>query len=221
MTLIEKLKIKPGAIAIINAPQDLLPEFRSFKPSSSIPAGAKQSFDFVLLFATHLKDLEPAWKRIIPALKNDAIFWMASPKKTSGLPTDLARMSPDGSSIHSGSPWQPVMAVSIDDTWSGTRYKFAPNLESERMNRATEEVRDSDGTLVVDRVNRVIYPPKDLAAILKKHPEARLFFDGLSFTNQREYVTWIVESKKAETRTKRLTSALEKLVSGKKNPSEK
>ena len=41
MTLIEKLKIKPGAVAIINAPKSLLPEFRSFKPSSSIPAGAK------------------------------------------------------------------------------------------------------------------------------------------------------------------------------------
>jgi hypothetical protein len=31
MTLIEKLKIKPGAVAIINAPKSLLPEFRSFQ----------------------------------------------------------------------------------------------------------------------------------------------------------------------------------------------
>jgi hypothetical protein len=74
MTLIEKLKIKPGAVAIINAPKSLLPEFRSFKPSTAIPAGATQSFDFVLLFATHLKDLEPAWKRIIPVLKERRDF---------------------------------------------------------------------------------------------------------------------------------------------------
>jgi len=221
MTLIEKLKIKPGAVAIINAPKSLLPEFRSFKPSPSIPAGAKQSFDFVLLFATHLKEMESAWKQIVPALKEGAIFWMASPKKSSGIPTDLARMSLEGSSIHSGSPWQPVAAISIDETWTGTRYKFAPNLESERINRATEELRDSDGTLVVDRVHRVVHPPKDFAVILKKHPAAQIFFGGLSFTNQREYVTWIVESKKAETRAKRLTAALEKIVSGKKNPSEK
>jgi hypothetical protein len=221
MTLIEKLKTRAGTVAVINAPKSLLPEFKAFKPAVSIPAGAKRAFDFVLLFATQSKKLESAWKRIIPALKDDAIFWAAYPKKSSGIASDLTRMSGDGSAIHSGSPWQPVMAVSIDDTWTGTRYKFAPHLESERRNRATEEIRDTDGTLVVDRINRAVHPPKDWAAILAKHPEARIFFDRLSFTNQREYVTWIVESKKSETRMKRLTSALEKIVSGKKNPSEK
>ena len=74
---------------------------------------------------------------------------------------------------------------------------------------------------MVDRINRVVHPPKDLAVILSKHPEAKAFFDSLSFTNQREYVTWIVEAKKSETRAKRVTSALEKMVSNKKNPSEK
>jgi hypothetical protein len=221
MTLIQKLNIKPGAVAVVNAPKDLLGEFKSFKPATSIAAGAKQSLDFVLLFATHSKELEPAWKRIIPALKEDAIFWVANPKKSSGIPSDLTRMSGEGQAVHSGSPWQPVAAVSIDDTWSGTRYKFAPNLENERKDRASEEIRDGDGSLVVDRINRVIHPPKDLAAILSKHPEAKLFFDGLSFTNRREYVTWIVEAKKAETRANRVAAALEKIVSRKKNPSEK
>ncbi len=74
---------------------------------------------------------------------------------------------------------------------------------------------------MVDRVNRVIHLPKELAAVLSRHPEAKAFFDSLSFTNKREYVTWIVEAKKSETRAKRVTSALEKMVSNKKNPSEK
>jgi uncharacterized protein YdeI (YjbR/CyaY-like superfamily) len=34
-------------------------------------------------------------------------------------------------------------------------------------------------------------------------------------------VTWIVEAKKSETRTKRVTATLEKILSNKKNPSEK
>jgi hypothetical protein len=109
-------------------------------------------------------------------LKSDAIFWTASPKKSAGVPTDLVRMSGDGKSIHSGSPWQPVMAISIDETWSGTRYKFAPNLESERQDRATEEIRDSDGTLVVDRVNRVVHPPKDFAAISREASRSSAIF---------------------------------------------
>src|SRR5262249_38102020 len=161
--------------------------------------GAKESFDFVLLFSVDSKELVPAWKRIIPALKTDAVLWVAYPKKSSGIQSDLAGMSSGGMTVHVGSPWQPVAAASIDDTWTGIRFKFAPNLENERKDRVSEELRDADGTLVVDRINRVVHLPKDLAVVLSKHPEAKAFFDGLSFTNQREYVTWIVEAKKDET----------------------
>ena len=220
MTLIQKLKPKAGAIAVINAPKDVLSEFKTYKPAASIPSGAKKSFDFVLLFATTSLELEPAWKRIVPALKEDGIFWVAYPKKSSGITSDLSGMSA-GWKAYTGSPWQPVASASINDTWTGIRFKLAPNLEKERSERPSEEIRDGDGTLIVDRVNRVIYLPKDLAAVLSKHPGAKMFFDQLSFTNKKEYVTWIVEAKKEETRANRVTAALEKMVSGKKNPSEK
>lgn len=219
MTLIQKLKIKAGAVAVINSPKGFAGEFKSFKPAASIPAGARESFDFVLLFATHSKELAPAWKQVTRALKQDGILWVASPKKSSGIPSDLGMTG--GWEFRAGSPWQPVAAISIDEKWTGSRFKFAPDLEQKRQDRAAEEIRDADGTLIVDRVNRSIFPPKDLAAVLAKHPEARAFFDQLSFTNRKEYVTWIIEAKKAETRANRVTLALEKMVSGKKNPSEK
>ena len=221
MTLIQKLNAKPGTIAVINSPKELLGEFKSFKPSASIPAGSKKHFDFVLLFAASSKELDPAWKKIIPALKEDAVFWVAYPKKSSGISSDLAGMTGEGWSVRKGSPWQPVASASIDDTWSGTRFKFAPNLEAERKERQSEEIHDADGTVVVDRVNRVVNLPKDLGAVLSKHPGAKAFFDTLSFTNRKEYVRWIVEAKKSETRASRVQSVLEKLASNKKNPSEK
>lgn len=221
MTLIQKLKVKHGAVAVINSPKDILGEFKSFKPVVSIPAGAKGYFDFVLLFASNSKELEPSWKRIVPALKEDAVFWVAYPKKSSGIPSDLARMTGGGWTVYAGSPWQPVSSASIDATWTGVRFKLAPGLETDRKDPPSEEIRDADGTLVVDRINRVVNPPKDLAEALSKHPEAKALFDRLSFTNRREYVTWIVEAKKSETRTMRVTAALEKIASNKKNPSEK
>jgi hypothetical protein len=221
MTLIQKLKTKTGAIAVINSPKDLLGEFKSFKPTVSIPPGAKEYFDFVLLFATNSKELERTWKRLISALKEDAVFWVAYPKKSSGVLSDLAGMSSGGWAVYAGSPWQPVASASIDDTWTGIRFKLSPNLENDRKSRASEEIRDADGTLVVDRINRVVHPPKDLARVLSNHPGAKAFFDGLAFTHKREYVTWIIEAKKSETRAKRIESALEKIVSSKKNPSEK
>jgi len=221
MTLIQKLKAKPGAVAVINSPKDILAEFKSLKPVLSIPTEAKQRFGFVLLFATNSNELEPSWKRIIPALKEDAVFWVAYPKKSSSIPSDLAGRSGGGWTICADSPWQPVAAASIDDTWTGTRFKLAPNLENDRQNRPSEAIFDADGMLVVDRINRVVHPPKDLAEVLSEHPEAKALFDRLSFTNKREYVTWIVEAKKSETRTKRVISALEKILLNKKNPSEK
>ena len=74
--------------------------------------------------------------------------------------------------------------------------------------------------MVIDRVKRSVNPPVDLARVLSKQPGARDFFDRLSFTNRKEYVLWVIQAKKKETREKRLQLALEKLVSGKKNPSE-
>ena len=221
MTLIQRLKVKAGAVAVINSPEEILSKFESFKPVAAIPAGAKESFDFVLLFASNSKVLKPLWKRVLPALKPDAILWLAYPKQSSRFPSDLAGRAGSGWEIFSGSPWQPVSSVSIDATWTGIRFRLTPDLENDRKDRPSEEVRDADGTLVVDRVNRVVIPPKDLAALFSKRPEAKALFDRLSFTNRKEYVTWIVEAKKSETRTMRVTSALEKIIANKKNPSEK
>ena len=57
--------------------------------------------------------------------------------------------------------------------------------------------------------------PDDLAAALKKNGKARTTFDGFSPSQQREYVDWITEAKRDETRQKRLAQAVEWLAEGK------
>jgi uncharacterized protein YdeI (YjbR/CyaY-like superfamily) len=57
--------------------------------------------------------------------------------------------------------------------------------------------------------------PDDLAAALKKNRQARTAFEGFSPSQQREYVDWITEAKRDETRQKRLTQAIEWLAEGK------
>jgi uncharacterized protein YdeI (YjbR/CyaY-like superfamily) len=57
--------------------------------------------------------------------------------------------------------------------------------------------------------------PDDLVAALKKNRQARTTFDGFSPSQQREYVDWITEAKRDETRQKRLTQAIEWLSEGK------
>lgn len=56
--------------------------------------------------------------------------------------------------------------------------------------------------------------PDDFAAALS--PGARATLDGLAPSHRREYLEWIVEAKRPETRAKRIAQAAEMLAEGKK-----
>ena len=58
---------------------------------------------------------------------------------------------------------------------------------------------------------RVVTPPDDMKAVLEFHPELHEFFKKMSSTHQREYVEWIEEAKKPETRERRLNKMLDML----------
>ena len=73
-------------------------------------------------------------------------------------------------------------------------------------------------TVELDDEPRVIEAPKDLMKKLKKDKEAKAFFDKLSYTHQKEYVRWITEAKKEETRQNRIVKAIEMLKQRKMSP---
>jgi uncharacterized protein YdeI (YjbR/CyaY-like superfamily) len=56
----------------------------------------------------------------------------------------------------------------------------------------------------------------DLRGALKKHKRASAAFEGFSYTNKKEYIEWITEAKRPETRAKRLATTVEWLAEGKK-----
>ncbi|MGL1627236.1 YdeI/OmpD-associated family protein, partial [Vibrio parahaemolyticus] len=56
----------------------------------------------------------------------------------------------------------------------------------------------------VDFEKRLVKAPVDLDRLFTKHTEAKEFFSSLSFTNQKEYVSWIEGAKKEETRARRV-----------------
>ena len=58
--------------------------------------------------------------------------------------------------------------------------------------------------------------PADLVAALKKNAKARKTFDGFPPSAQRDYIEWIVEAKREETRAKRLAQTVEWLAEGKR-----
>lgn len=58
--------------------------------------------------------------------------------------------------------------------------------------------------------------PEDMAGALKRNKAAKAAFDAFPPGAQREYVDWIVEAKRPETRQKRLAQAVEWIAEGKR-----
>jgi hypothetical protein len=71
-------------------------------------------------------------------------------------------------------------------------------------------------TIEPDSEPRAIEIPKDLMKELKKDKEAKAFFDKLSYTHQKEYVRWVEEARKEETRQNRIVKTMEMLKQGKR-----
>lgn len=57
--------------------------------------------------------------------------------------------------------------------------------------------------------------PADLATALKKNAKARKTWENFSPSHRREYVEWLLEAKRPETRERRLATTLEQLSEGK------
>lgn len=57
--------------------------------------------------------------------------------------------------------------------------------------------------------------PNELSAALKKNQKASTTFEGFSYSHKKEYVEWISEAKRQETRAQRLATTVAWLAEGK------
>ena len=69
--------------------------------------------------------------------------------------------------------------------------------------------------MVPDRAPRTVSVPADLRRTLASQPRARAAFQKLSWSRKKEYIDWITNAKKAETRAARLKKSLRLLLAGK------
>ena len=81
-------------------------------------------------------------------------------------------------------------------------------------------IREQIGKTFVDEIKvsvevdveaRVVTVPAEFKRAFRSDKQAQAAFEKLSYTHQREYVTWINEAKKDETRARRIAQTLERL----------
>lgn len=76
-------------------------------------------------------------------------------------------------------------------------------------------------TVEHDTAPRKVELPDDVKKMLSKNKAEKTYFDSLAYTHQKEYVKWITDAKREETRIARLQKMLTMLQSKLKNPTAK
>jgi hypothetical protein len=119
-----------------------------------------------------------------------------------------------------GSSKRPPVAITVNGhTYRTTAVRmggrFLVPLSAENREAAGVAAgEDITVDLEADAAPREVTLPDDLAAAMDD--EARAAYDGLSYTHRKEWVRWVEEAKKAETRATRIEKTVAGLREGKK-----
>ena len=91
-----------------------------------------------------------------------------------------------------------------------------PLAAENRAGAGVEAGDEVEVDLDLDTAPREVEVPADLAAALVDEPEARAFFDGLSYSNRRWFVLNVEGTKNEETRKRRVERSVQMLREGRK-----
>ena len=117
----KKLGIKPGSrVAVLSAPDRFLDSMLAPLPDEvEIRSRARGPLDVILFFTKRRAELERRFDTLARALDRAGALWVAWPKGTSGVPTDLTEDVVRDIALPKGLVDTKVAA--IDETWSGLK----------------------------------------------------------------------------------------------------
>ena len=188
---------------ILQLPDDCTQLFESIDYEKSIRGKAK--IEQVLLFAVSQEVLQQQVPKFIDQLADEALFWVAYPKKSGNIKSDMTRDK--GWEAIMGKGYDPVMQIAINEDWSALRFRKSAAI-GKKLRDVPMSERKIEG---IDFVNRKVTLPTDALAALKPYKELLQLFKKMSFSHQKEHVEAIVTAKKPETRSRRINKMIEML----------
>jgi hypothetical protein len=202
--LANKLKLRQEEKnLLLQAPETFVEAVREFPYHTSAES---EDYDYVQLFVKSVEELNTYAPVALKAVKEDGKLWFCYPKKTSGIKTDIHRDT--GWEVVHEAGYAGVAAVSIDDTWSALRFR-----PESKVNRREDSIFNKNGSRTKSKTLEI---PEYVQLALDIHPQEKAFFYSLAYTHQKEWVQWVAEAKRADTRQRRLQQMLELLKEGKK-----
>ena len=116
----KKLGLKPGMRAYAIDPPQQLETLLAGAPPDLVWLARLAPFDFALVFATRRLALLRGLAQAEPKLADGGMIWVAWPKKTSGVATDLTEDSVRTAGL--AASLVDVKVCAIDSTWSGLKF---------------------------------------------------------------------------------------------------
>jgi len=116
-----KLGIKEASrIAFVNAPKGFRDYLGPLLEDVQIVTRLTKPLDLVLLFVTTERELARDFSKLAAKLVSNGMIWIAWPKKSSGVATDLSFERVQRIGLDAG--LVDVKICAIDDTWSGLKF---------------------------------------------------------------------------------------------------
>lgn len=124
-TILDKLSLKNEKnILIQGLPSSIEKQFAKLSFAKNLtPLLKTRKLDFALIFAVSENQLNSILSDIAPALKTETRLWVAHPKTTSKISTDLNRDSSWNSILSMG--YETLETVSLDHVWQAISFNKA------------------------------------------------------------------------------------------------
>lgn len=120
--LMKKLRLEPQMRAlIINMPESFTKALGIDPSNLNLLADFEEDLTFILQFARYQSQILDLMPQITKALEEDGLFWVAYPKKSSKVESDLGRDI--FWTLLSDYGYRPVSQISIDEVWSALRFR--------------------------------------------------------------------------------------------------
>lgn len=121
--LVQKLGIKEGfRFALVNAPEGFQKELRPVPLSATLALRLSADLDLILVFRKTERTLKKEFAKLASRLKSNGMLWVAWPKKSSGVATDLSFERVQRIGLEAG--LVDVKICAINDIWSGLKFVF-------------------------------------------------------------------------------------------------
>ena len=119
----KKLGIRDGSrVALVSAPQGFEATLGDLPPGAYLRPDVRGRLDVIVFFVTRRAELHRRFPSFVRALAEDGGLWIAWPKQTSGVATDLKFDAVQTVGLAAGLVDNKVAA--IDSTWSGLRFVY-------------------------------------------------------------------------------------------------